>query len=389
MEATNVCNLIQMIEPVHTAFFAKRIMYFIQQKINSEQWKRLSSSISSPEKRQPGNMHSYTLTVSAFERYVRDIIVVHIDEGYNFSDQLQDVDSRSHSEGKNAAIKLYSFFRTEAKLIKSLCGKLEKFLEDTKSKYEKNTNINIVINNDNKSEKKHDETNHIKKKEENKVNDDEKNENTIANQCLILLDRLNSMFSIACASLSLFEILNMKTEYGKTQGYVGVAAAQFIRIVLPLLERVLFRTKYKNFMRHYIFEKRTKGLKPNSPLRSCVYQIILSDVLLTSMDFVIFPKMIKLHDAGVRCMSLAPISILDPNRYILSGGDDMNVRITKITPEGEGECVANFADFLSIVSYCTFIPPENRLIFATSFDCNANVWDSYSGRLIARLEGRK
>ena len=55
----------------------------------------------------------------------------------------------------------------------------------------------------------------------------------------------------------------------------------------------------------------------------------------------------------------------------------------------EGECVANFADFLSIVSYCTFIPPENRLIFATSFDCNANVWDSYSGRLIARLEGRK
>ena len=164
MEATNVCNLIQMIEPVHTAFFAKRIMYFIQQKINSEQWKRLSSSISSPEKRQPGNMHSYTLTVSAFERYVRDIIVVHIDEGYNFSDQLQDVDSRSHSEGKNAAIKLYSFFRTEAKLIKSLCGKLEKFLEDTNSKYEKNINVNIVINNDNKSEKKDDETNHIKKK---------------------------------------------------------------------------------------------------------------------------------------------------------------------------------------------------------------------------------
>eukprot|EP00943_MAST-04B_sp_MAST-4B-sp1_P005495 g5495.t1 len=179
----------------------------------------------------------------------------------------------------------------------------------------------------------------------------------------------------------------MKTEYGKVQGFAGVAAAQYIRIVLPLLERVLLRTQYKNFMRHYIFEKRTKGLKPTSPLRSVVLQCILSDVLLTSMDFVIFPKKIKMHKTGVRCMNLAPKSFLDPSRYVLSGGDDMTVKITKIKPNGEAECVANYVDFQSIVSYCTFIPPANQLIFATSFDCNANIWDSTSGRLIARLTG--
>ena len=80
-------------------------------------------------------------------------------------------------------------------------------------------------------------------------------DNAIGNKCLALLDRINSMFAIACACLSLFEILAMKTEYGNLQGHVSIAAAQFIRIVLPLLQRILHETKYPNLMRDYIFPK--------------------------------------------------------------------------------------------------------------------------------------
>lgn len=376
-----MCNMMHTLEQISTAIFAKRLMKLIEKKISVDVWKVLSSKLASPEKRQQANLHAYSMAVSSFDRYRQDVLGTHLNEGYNFTDQLQDTESHSHIEGKKSATKMLQFFKSEVKLIKSLCGKLEKFLEDRKNRIIKNA-AKVDTEGEADEEKKTPEMKKEPTKLVEKVDD-----NAVGNNCLALLDRLNSMFAIACACLSLFEILEMRTEYGSLQGHVSIAAAQFIRIVLPLLERVLHETKYPNLMSDYIFQKTLKGLQRDSPLSAVVCQCILSDVLLTAMDFVIFPKKIKLHDAGVRCLQVAPKSLIDPHLYVLSGGDDRVVKITKIDENNNGECVANFVGFSSIVSFCTFIPPKNKFIFATSFDCNAHVWDAYSGRLIVRLEG--
>ena len=381
MESTILCNMMHTLEQISTAIFAKRLLKLIEKKISVDVWKVLSSKLASPEKRQTANQHDYSMAVSSFDRYRQDVLGPHLNEGYNFTDQLEDTESHSHIEGKRSVTKMLQFFKSEIKLIKSLCGKLEKFLEDRNNKITQNA---AKLDADSKADE---EENTLEMKNSPTKQIETMDDNAIGNKCLALLDRINSMFTIACACLSLFEILAMKTEYGNLQGHVSIAAAQFIRIVLPLLQRILHETKYPNLMRDYIFPKTLKGLQLNSPLSAVVCQCIWSDVLLTAMDFVIFPKKIKLHDAGVRCLQLAPPSLIDPNLYILSGGDDRAVKITKIDENNEAECVANFEGFLSIVSYCTFIPPNNKFIFATSFDCNAHVWDAYSGRLIVRLEG--
>ena len=77
------------------------------------------------------------MAVSSFDRYGQDVLGTHLNEGYNFTDQLQDT-KLTVIRSKRSATKMLQFFKSEIKLIKSLCGKLERFLEDRKSQIQEN-----------------------------------------------------------------------------------------------------------------------------------------------------------------------------------------------------------------------------------------------------------
>jgi hypothetical protein len=348
-QVVNVCNNIVQLETVTSAHLVRSFLRHIKANIPVSMWEALAEKTSPSTFCDHGSAYrsdEYRSVVTSFEQYLNNYVSVHLKDGYHFSDQLASEVTVVHKEGKEVVRKHINFFSALARKLKPVAGKFENFLEHA---------------------------------------GEQATEDQVATNALVLIDYIANVLSICLVALVLSEILHLKQEYANLVAQAGKLAAQFNRIVLPMVERG-FHTVKPNFVAENLFQKSEKGLgMAGGVLRQLVYEVNLVDVLFTTMDLIIFPRSIKVHTAGIRCMAVAPPDQYDKMQYILTGSDDTMVRIHSI----EGTMVANFTGFNSIVSYCTFVPPYSQQIFATSFDCTARVWDTCTGKMLAKFVGHK
>ena len=343
----NVCNYIAQLEGISSADIVRNFLKKVEANVTSDVWGVLSD-IKINHHKNALEKDQFNSTLHSLERYLNEFVQVHLQDGHHFSDQLRSRTTTVHKEGRAVMMKHLDYLKKIMKKIKPMSGEFEKYLEQ----------------------------------EGHKISEED-----AAKHALTLVDFIGVVLSVSLVVLSLCEALHLKEKYSEAAAEAGIVAAQFNRIVLPLVERA-FHNVNPTFVAEHLFQKKDKGLgKAGTSVRKLVYEVILCDVLFCTMDFVIFPKSIKAHNAGIRCIQVAPPDLVGEtgSQYILTGSDDTMVKIHSI----DGKQFANFSGFNSIVSFCTFVPPYDQQVFATSFDCTACVWDTCTGKRLARLKGHR
>ncbi len=196
-----------------------------------------------------------------------------------------------------------------------------------------------------------------------------------------VMDRylLNLMATVAWLGLS--EMLQQPTSHSACRTEMIQLSGHFVRVILPLFERVL---SFQPELLHEDIFHSTKDNAPNAHhnkiLRRLLQKITVFETILLSIDVHLFPFTLMCHEGGVKSICL---SRTDPN-IILTAGYDRLIRIWDL--KDGGKMLAQFVGHHSIVPWATF-SSNDVLIVSCSFDATVKVWRAYSAKCIRTLNG--
>jgi hypothetical protein len=117
------------------------------------------------------------------------------------------------------------------------------------------------------------------------------------NHCIVCDDSLIAQLT----SLSVTEMLSKKESYNDTMSSANILASHFIRLGLPLMERLL--SIEPQFMAHNVFPLSFKGIRNGihySDARQLIRKVIIFHQLFTALDVWIFPQTIAAHTNGCK-----------------------------------------------------------------------------------------
>lgn len=196
-----------------------------------------------------------------------------------------------------------------------------------------------------------------------------------------LLDCYLLCLLCALVALALTETLQKRDLYASILSEVNTLASHFVTVGLPLTDR-LMRIEPR-LMEENILDLSFVGIERGlaySDARQCIRKCRLLHALFASMDIFIFPRVIRAHKQGTKCIASSHIT---SEEFVLTAGYDQALRIWDLR---RNKCLAQFIGHTSIVTWCAFSAADTWLASA-SFDGTIKIWNSRTGECLRTLTG--